>query len=275
MSAPADTIQAKRISTGIAGLDVLLQGGFLTNRSYVLAGDAGTGKTIACMQFMLAGLEHGETAVYVTVDERPADILQAALGLELNLAKYIQEKKLVILDASLYFSGRPTGAGEKAIDLSRFVTDLADYATKLKATRLTIDPVTPLILSRDPATHPHDNARTLLHLLHTQVPTTNLLTAHFQNGSTGTDSSGIEQFISAGVIILSLHRTQYSVVRTLQIKKMRGTAVEPSEHQFRIGAPQGIVLLAAGGAVSTADLAPRRTLQSFELPAEAALTQQR
>src|ERR1051325_8019331 len=273
MSAPADTIQAKRISTGIAGLDVLLQGGFLTNRSYVLAGDAGTGKTIACMQFMLAGLEHGETAVYVTVDERPADILQAGLALELNVAKYIQEKKLVILDASLYFTGRPPAGGEKGIDLSRFVTDLADYANKLKATRLTIDPLTPLILSRDPSAHRQENARTLLHLLHTHLPTTNLLTAHVQNGAS--DPSGIEQFISAGVIILSLRRTQYSVVRTLEIKKMRGTAVDPSEHQFRIAAPQGIVLLAAGGAVSAADLVPRRTLQSFELPPEAGLTQQR
>ena len=64
------------------------------------------------MQFMLAGLTQGETAVYVTVDERPADILQAASSLELNFAKYIQEKKLVILDASLYFSGRPAGAGK-------------------------------------------------------------------------------------------------------------------------------------------------------------------
>ncbi len=274
MTAPTDSIQAKRIATGIHGLDGLLEGGFLANRSYVVAGDAGTGKTIASMQFMLAGLVQGETAVYVTVDERPADILQAASSLELNFAKYIQEKKLVILDASLYFSGRPAGAGEKGIDLSRFVTDLADYANKLKATRLTIDPITPLIISRDPAVHPEEQARTLLHLLHTQLPTTNLLTAHLQNGSEHS-RSGIEQFISAGVFILSQHRTQYSVVRTFEIKKMRGTAVEPGEHQFRIATAQGIVLLAAGGAVSAADTPPRRTLQSFELPAESGLSQQR
>jgi circadian clock protein KaiC len=273
MSAANDSSEVKRISTGITGLDGLLQGGFLPNRSYVVAGDAGSGKTIACMQFVLAGLDRGETAVYVTVDERPADILQTALSLGLNLATYIQEKKLAILDASLYFTGRAAGVGEKGVDLSRFVTDLADYANKLKPTRLTIDPLTPLIISKDASVHPQENARTLFHLLQTQLATTNLLTAHLQNGLNDSASSAIEQFISAGVIILSQHRTQYSVVRTLEIKKMRGTAVEPGEYQFRIAALQGITLVAAGGAVSS-DPAPRRTLQSFELP-ETGLTQQR
>jgi len=70
--------EIKRVSTGIAGLDSLLQGGFLPGRSYLVTGDAGTGKTTACMQFLKSGLEQEEKAVYVTVDERPAEILQAA-----------------------------------------------------------------------------------------------------------------------------------------------------------------------------------------------------
>ncbi len=46
----------QRISTGIAGLDALLHGGYLRGRTYLVTGDTGTGKTIACLQFLLNGL---------------------------------------------------------------------------------------------------------------------------------------------------------------------------------------------------------------------------
>src|ERR1700752_5034805 len=131
MSKPTPLSAIKRISTGIAGLDSILEGGFLSGRSYLVTGDAGTGKTTACMQFLMAGLKQGERAVYVTVDERPGEILQAAGSLDWDLQTYIQEKTLVILDASPYFSGSATVTGGKGIDLSKFVTDLAGYANKL------------------------------------------------------------------------------------------------------------------------------------------------
>ncbi len=99
----------QRVSTGIAGLDTLLQGGFIPSRSYLVTGEAGTGKTTACMQFLLNGLKKKENAVYVTVDERPAEILQTAASLDWDLQKYVQEKSLVILDASAYFSGLAVG----------------------------------------------------------------------------------------------------------------------------------------------------------------------
>ena len=93
----------KRVSTGIATLDSLLQGGFLPGRSYLVTGDAGTGKTTACMQFLKSGLEQEEKAVYVTVDERPAEILQAAESLGWDLQQYVQAKSFAILDASPLF----------------------------------------------------------------------------------------------------------------------------------------------------------------------------
>ena len=94
MAKQTDSEVVKRVSTGIAGLDSLLQGGFLPGRSYLVTGDAGTGKTTACMQFLKSGLEQEEKAVYVTVDERPAEILQAADSLGWDLQQYVQAKEL-------------------------------------------------------------------------------------------------------------------------------------------------------------------------------------
>src|SRR4030095_14676942 len=99
-----DSEVVKRVSTGIVGLDSLLQGGFLPGRSYLVTGDAGTGKTTACMQFWKSGLEQEEKAVYVTVDERPAEILQAADSLGWDLQRYVQAKRFAILAPSPFFN---------------------------------------------------------------------------------------------------------------------------------------------------------------------------
>ena len=90
----------QRVSTGIAGLDSQLIGGFIKGRSYVVLGDAGTGKTTACLQFLLSGLKQGEKGLYITVDERPAEIIESAASLGWDFESYTQDKSLVMLDAS-------------------------------------------------------------------------------------------------------------------------------------------------------------------------------
>jgi circadian clock protein KaiC len=265
MSSASALSEVKRISTGIGGLDVLLQGGFLPGRSYLVTGDAGTGKTTACMQFLLAGLQEGEKSIFVTVDERPAEILQAAASLEWDLQNYLQEKSLIILDASPYFSGRAGSMGEKGIDLSRFITDLADYANKFNVTRVAIDPVTPLILS---SPHVQEEARTLIHLLQTHFTTTNLLTSHLSSRANHDSSQGIEEFLAAGVIVLGIDATKERLVRSLWVKKMRATAVEPCEYLFTITKKQGISLLSPEEKPAVVRGEPVRGLEFFELPKE-------
>ena len=235
-------MNSTRISTGIAGLDVLLQGGFLKNRSYLLAGEAGTGKTIACIQFLLTGLRQGEKGVYVTVDERPAEILHSATSLEWDLQTHIQEKSLVILDASSYFSGRAAGGPEKGGDLEKFVSDLAGYAKRIQATRLVIDPVTPLIVAAESPARVQELARALVYLLQSHLSTTNLLTSHLPSRVDRGLTHGIEEFLAAGVLVLRVSRGEDRSVRLLSIKKMRGTPVEPNEYAFRIVKKSGIVL---------------------------------
>jgi len=71
-------MDVQRVSTGVSGLDSQLTGGFIRGRSYVVLGDAGTGKTTACLQFLLSGLKAGEKGLYITVDERPTEIIESA-----------------------------------------------------------------------------------------------------------------------------------------------------------------------------------------------------
>ena len=256
----------KRVSTGIAGLDAILQGGLLPNRSYLVSGDAGTGKTTACMQFLLSGLRQGEKAIYVTVDERPAEILQSAASLNWDLQKHVRDKNLVILDASQYFSGRAGSAGEKSVDLARIISDLSAYAKRMNATRIAIDPITPLFLSSDSTVHVQENARLLIHLIQSHLDTTNLLSAHLPARSNHVPTGGIEEFVASGVFILQLAQSNGQFLRTLKIKKMRGTPVQPAELPFKIVNEKGLVLDVQDHQAVVSQEPVAQPLECFDLP---------
>src|ERR1051325_11391206 len=234
--------KSKRVATGIEGLDPLTQNGFLPGKSYVVTGDAGTGKTTACLQFLLKGLTNGEKAVYVTVDERPSDLLESAASLGWDLQKFIQDKTLVILDGAPYFSARPNAGREREVDIQRIVTDLGSHITRMEAKRLAIDPVGPLINADTPSGRSEEQARQLIRLLQTQLQTTNLLSSHCAGRSTQENSS-IEEFLASGVLALRMFRVGERFARALRIKKMRGTAVVPTEYAFDIQNGKGMVLL--------------------------------
>ena len=65
---------AKRLSTGIAGLDEVLHGGLLPHRSYLVRGTAGTGKTTLGLHFLTAGAAHGEKSLLITLGTPEARI---------------------------------------------------------------------------------------------------------------------------------------------------------------------------------------------------------
>jgi circadian clock protein KaiC len=253
------TMELARISTGITGLDGLLGGGFIRGRSYLLTGDTGTGKTVACLQFLAAGLARGEKAVYVTVDERPAEILAAAAAFSWDLQPHIQGKSLVILDAA---SGSAT---EKGIDPQKMVADLGNYAKSLGATILIIDPITPLLQPANPAIPVQVHARTLIQLIQSQINATTVFTSHIaeaqgqQNGAIH-----IEQFLASGVLVLKTTELNGRCERVIHIKKMRHTPVEPADYPFAMVTKEGIVLLEFPSAIDLPRPVESHFFQSFE-----------
>ncbi|HEV8719646.1 MAG TPA: ATPase domain-containing protein [Candidatus Binatia bacterium] len=251
---------SERISTGIAGLDRLLHGGYIKGRSHLLTGDTGTGKTIACLQFLIHSLNLGEKAVYVTVDERPAEILESGASFSWDFQQHIQDKNLVILDASPYFGAR--SGSEKGIDPQKIVADLGSYARRLGATLLIIDPITPLILPTDASSSSQDQGRSLMQLIQSQLNTTNLFTAHL-TAAAQSSSNGIEQFLASGVLVFKTVELNGRFERTLTIRKMRGTAVEPADYPFVLVQNDGIVLADRSAGITSARDGEAQILEYF------------
>lgn len=124
-----DLGEKKRLSTGVPQLDLLIGGGLPKGKSYLIAGESGTGKTIFATAFVLKGLMEGEKAVYVSIDDKPSDIVEQAASLGWDLMKYLSEKQLLMLDAAPFFSS-PNGMS-KEVDITKTVSDLASYVTRL------------------------------------------------------------------------------------------------------------------------------------------------
>ena len=231
-----------RLSTGITGLDTLLQGGLLRGRTYLFSGASGTGKTIACLQFTRTAVERDDKIVYVTLDERPAELTDSANALGWDLQPALQDKRLVILDASPYFGGRSANSGEKGIDPGKIVADLSNYIKRLGATILVVDPITPLILPSDTGVQVQEQARAMINLLQTQLTTTNIFTAYDFAASAHDQTFSIEKFLASGSFSFRVSYDGDDLKRTVTIHKMRATAVQPGTHGFTIRSGDGIVL---------------------------------
>jgi circadian clock protein KaiC len=63
-----------RVSLGVSGLDNILGGGVTKARVYLVEGTPGTGKTTLSLQFLLDGVSHGETGLYITLSETKVEL---------------------------------------------------------------------------------------------------------------------------------------------------------------------------------------------------------
>ena len=74
----------KRVSSGVEGLDQVLDGGLPEGSVTLLTGGPGTGKTTFCCQFAAEALENGRDCVYISTEERPEDIKTDARQFGIN-----------------------------------------------------------------------------------------------------------------------------------------------------------------------------------------------
>ena len=82
---------SERVSTDIPGLDEILSGGLIPERSYMIRGQAGSGKTILSLHFLQRGVEAGETSLFINLEEDVRDLKAnaAALGFDTDAIEFL------------------------------------------------------------------------------------------------------------------------------------------------------------------------------------------
>ncbi|MCX7918170.1 MAG: hypothetical protein N3A72_00910 [bacterium] len=91
---------ASRVPVGIDGIDTMLHGGLLANSVTLVAGTAGSGKTLFAAHFLAEGIKSDEPSLYITLEETPDKMLSylPIVGLDLtrtNVAKLLTIEHVV------------------------------------------------------------------------------------------------------------------------------------------------------------------------------------
>ncbi len=206
----------ERISTGIDGLDMMLRGGLLGGRPYTLIGGPGSGKSILGWQFLKAGVEKGENALYITLDEPFYEIKENMMTLD------IFDPRIKIMDLS---PERVEGEGE-ATPLSFLDRELPLQLKRLQPVRVVFDSTTSIkAMEADPVS----SRRRILSIMKTlsehneeeMPPITSILISE-----EGDAQFPVEAYLGRGVIRLVNKVVRGSRVRALTIEKMRGTSFD-------------------------------------------------
>ena len=88
-----------RVKTGIMGLDELADGGFPDNTVNLLAGPAGSAKSLFGMQYVYNGaVEHDDTGIFITLEESRDSVIRAAKAFGMNLGELEDSGKIHLLD---------------------------------------------------------------------------------------------------------------------------------------------------------------------------------
>jgi circadian clock protein KaiC len=99
--APIDIgLSSERIPLGLAELDTMISGGLPVGSVTLLAGALGTGKTLACVHFVMEGARRGEKSLFVGFRETPRQLFDKARAFGLDLEGAVRSGQVEILHRS-------------------------------------------------------------------------------------------------------------------------------------------------------------------------------
>jgi len=228
--------EIERVNTGIPGLDELIEGGFPKGDIILVAGRAGTGKSILANQFLYKGAtEYDEPGVLVTLEEPPHLIRRNMMRFGMDLAALEKEGKLSIVDLSPSKEVTPVKIGEyPSFDLSGLEAIILNHVNKIGAKRVVIDTLAILAYkfrSRDILREEFFKLTAAI----TRMGTTLLLTSEIPAAHDGLGVFDIEAFLASGVLVLYNEMiSQQSRSRSIEVLKLRGSKHSSRIHSMRI-----------------------------------------
>lgn len=229
-----DSNATKVVSTGVSGLDEILQGGLPRRRVYLVQGGPGAGKTTLGLQFLLEGARRGEGALYVTLSETP-DELQAISASHGWTLDGITVHPLSTPEEMLQAEKRNTLFHPAEVELNETVSRVLELVDKLKPSRIVFDSLSEMrLLAGDSLRY----RRQILSLK--QQFASRSATVLFLDDGAFENANFQVQSIAHGVIALERDTPEYGAVRRrLEVIKLRGVDFVTGKHDFFIQ-PSGL-----------------------------------
>jgi KaiC/GvpD/RAD55 family RecA-like ATPase len=223
----------ERLSTGIKGLDDMIEGGFERNRVFLFTGGGGSGKSTYAASFMYSGLMSGEKALYISLEENQDIFIGNMKRLGLDFTPHLESKDFkfihllpeVIRDSTLGFNELNT------------LLDSDNYS------RAVIDSITAFLLTFEKEVERRDNLGRLLELFRRRGLTVVLTSEE------GYDTAqwGLSYLVDGVINLLYNEKLEtMNRIRLIEVYKMRGTNHSSTKVFFKIVPNEGIIISTTG-----------------------------
>jgi len=216
------------LSTGIEGLDDVLQGGLSAGGLYSVEGDTGAGKTTLCLQFLMKGREQGEQSLCVTLSESADDLRAMARSHGWDL-EGIEILELIPSDA-ISSEGHYTMFHPSEVELTETTQAILAAAERIKPRRVVLDSIGELRLLAQSSLRYRRQVLALKQFFNRLGATVLMVDDPRAEIADLAIAS-----IATGIITLDREATEYGAFRRrLQVLKMRGRQVREGYHDCRI-----------------------------------------
>lgn len=225
---PSDTTLPKT-PTGISGFDEITGGGLPTGRPSLICGEAGAGKTLFSVEFIVRGaLQFGEPGVILAFEEKAEDLEKNVASLGFNLKK-LQKDNLIRIDHVHIDKSEIEETGE--YDLDGLFIRLGYAIDSIGAKRVMLDTIENLFGGLNNEGILRAELRRLFTWLKDKGVTA-LITG--EKGDHTLTRQGLEEYVSDCVILLDHRITNQISTRLLRIVKYRGSLHGTNEYPFLI-----------------------------------------
>jgi KaiC domain protein len=203
----------ERLDIGIEGLDEMILGGVPRRSLMVAIGSAGTGKTTFGLQFLHHGLEHGEDAVYITLEESYDRIVSTADEKGWGFESYVDDGRLAVVDIDPI---------EMSNSLDSIQNDLPNLIEDFGADRLVLDSVSLLEMMYESAPRRRSQVFGFARSLK-EAGITILLTSEADRDHAYASRFGIVEYLADAVFVLQYVRpSDFRETRlAVEIQKIR------------------------------------------------------
>jgi len=224
------TPRLDRTSTGIPGLDAMVDGGVWAGTTTLLVGPTGSGKTTIAMHFAMEGIARKEPTLYVNFQENPAQLARTFTLLGLDLTK-ARENGLELMYVS-----------PVELQIDSIVVGIFDRIKDGRIRRVVVDAVGDLVTAASDTQRLHDYLYSLVqHFAVNGV--TSLLT--FESGISADGSLDIAEqrfsYMSDNVLAIALGG-QERTRRTIRVVKTRNSGHDPVVRELEISSAGARVL---------------------------------